>query len=261
LAETAATAARATREGLRRLVCLAEHKELRAQLAWLPGLDQWKLYAATLCSSRQLEQQLAELIADRAFLDNAAIPRTAAEFEQFRRRGATRIGVAVQTITPLMRRLFESYHRAQLAIEEYDSPRWPDAIADVKSQLAALTGERFLLRTPYAWLEHYPRYFEAICVRLDRLASGGLDRDRQGMDELRPFLDAYRQRRRNGERSPIPTMRNWSTSAGCWRNSASRLFAQTLGTSLTVSAKRLEKQWAKVSGAKPSAPSSADADG
>jgi ATP-dependent helicase HrpA len=245
LAETAATAARATREGLRRLVCLAEHKELRAQLAWLPGLDQWKLYAATLCSSRQLEQQLAELIADRAFLDNAAIPRTAAEFEQFRRRGATRIGVAVQTITPLMRRLFESYHRAQLAIEEYDSPRWPDAIIDIKSQLAALTGERFLLRTPYAWLEHYPRYFEAICVRFDRLASGGLDRDRQGMDELRPFLDAYRQRVATVKKSD-PYDAELEHFRWMLEEFRVSLFAQTLGTSLTVSAKRLEKQWAKV---------------
>jgi len=251
LAETAATAARATRGGLRRLICLAEHKELRAQLAWLPGLDQWKLYAATLCGSRQLEQQLAELIADRAFLDTEAIPRTAAQFEQFRQRGVHRIGVAVQTITPLMRRLFESYHRAQLAVEEFDSPRWPDAMIDIKSQLAALTIERFLLHTPYAWLEHYPRYFDAICMRLDRLASGGLDRDQQGMEELRPFLDAYRKRAANVKKSD-PHDAELEQFRWMLEEFRVSLFAQTVGTSLTVSAKRLEKQWAKVSDATPS---------
>jgi ATP-dependent helicase HrpA len=245
LADSALTAQRATREGLRRLICLAEHNELRAQVAWLPGLNQWKLHAATLGNCQPLDQELAELIADRAFLDEQFIPRTAAEFEQFRRRGRKRIGLAVQTITPLMRRLFESYHRAQLSIEEHSSPRWPEALADIQSQLAGLTGPRFLVLTPYAWLEHYPRYFDAICVRLDRLASGGLDRDRQGMEALRPFLEAYYRRCQEMKKS-APYDAELEQFRWMLEEFRVSLFAQTLGTSLTVSAKRLEKQWTKV---------------
>jgi ATP-dependent helicase HrpA len=245
LADSAPAAERSTREGLRRLICLAEHSKLRAQVAWLPGLDQWKLYAATLCSSRHLEQQLIELIADRAFLADEAVPRTATEFDEFRRRGVKRIGEAVQTITPLMRRLFESYHRAQLAIEQKDSPRWPEAMADMRSQRAGLIGEWFLVRTPYGWLEHYPRYFEAICVRLDRLSSGGLARDSQGLAALRPFLEAYRRRMQQLTK-PVPYDAELEHFRWMLEEFRVSLFAQTLGTSLTVSAKRLEKQWAKV---------------
>jgi len=245
LGDSADKAARKTHGGLRRLICLAEHNELRGQVAWLPGLDQWKLYAATLCGSRQLEQQLEELIADRAFLEQYEIPRTTADYEEFRRRGRERVGLAIQMITPLMRRLLESYHRAKLAIEEHESPRWQYAIVDLKSQMAELTGDRFLVRTPYSWLEHLPRYFEGMCVRLDRLVSGGQQRDRQGFDELAPLLDAYRQRaaenaKRDSYDAELEQFR-WMLEE--FRVS---LFAQTLGTSLTVSAKRLEKQWDKV---------------
>ena len=246
LADSAAVAERSTRVGLRRLVCLTEHRELRAQIAWMPGLERWKLVAATLQRGRDLEQHLAERIADRAFLQGQAIPRTAAQFEQFRQNGWKRIGWAVQTITPLMRRLFEACHQALLAIEQYDSPRWPEAMADIRSQLAELTGPRFLVDTPYVWLEHYPRYFQAICVRLDRLTSGGLDRDRKGLDTLRPFLEDYRRR--------CPPQKKAATYSEelehfRWMLEEFRvsLFAQNLGTSLSVSSQRLIKQWARIS--------------
>ena len=245
LADSAAVAERSTRAGLRRLICLTEHRELRAQIAWMPGLDQWKLVAATLRRSHDLEQHLAERIADRAFLEGQAIPRTADQFEQFRQNGWKRIGQAVQTLTPLMRRLFEGCHQALLDIEQFNSPRWPEAMADIRWQLAELTSPRFLVDTPYVWLEHYPRYFRAICVRLDRLASGGLERDQQGLDTLRPFLEDYRHRRaqQKGAASYDAELEHFRWMLEEFRVS---LFAQSLGTSLPVSPQRLTKQWSRV---------------
>lgn len=246
LADSAAVAERSTRAGLRRLVCLTEHRELRAQIAWMPGLDRWKLVAATLGRSRDLEQHLAERIADRAFVEGQAIPRTAAQFEQFRKEGWQRIGGAVQTLTPLMRRLFEAGHQALLDIEQYQSPRWPEAMADIRKQLAELTGPRFLVDTPYVWLEQYPRYFRAICVRLDRLASGGLDRDRQGLDTLRPFLEDYRHHcaQQKDAATYRPELEHFRWMLEEFRVS---LFAQSLGTLLPVSPQRLKKHWTQIS--------------
>jgi ATP-dependent helicase HrpA len=245
LSDSPAQAVRQTRAGLRRLYCLAEKNDLRSQVAWLPGLAQWKLYAAGLIGSRQLEQQLAELIADQAFLDQQPLPRTAAAFQQRRLQGRERIPAAVQAITPRMRKLWESYHQARLALEHASSTRWQYALEDMRSQVGDLMVDRFLLSTPWQWLEHYARYFQAICARLEKLAAGGLARDRQGHEELAPFLQAYQRRAaEQAERNTFdPELEYFRWMLEEFRVS---LFAQTLGTAIPVSARRLEKQWAKI---------------
>ena len=73
-----------TRSGLRRLFSLAERRELKAQADWLPNIDRILLNAATLPDAANFRQQIAELIADRAFLSTGNIPRSAEEFDQQR---------------------------------------------------------------------------------------------------------------------------------------------------------------------------------
>ena len=115
----------------------------------------------------------------------------------------------------------------------------------VAAQLADLTAEDFLCQTPWQWLKHYPRYFQAISLRLDKAASGGGARDRQGLAELDPFQRLQRERAGEHQARSILdaelTMFRWMLEE--FRVS---LFAQQLGTSMSISAKRLEKQWAKV---------------
>jgi ATP-dependent helicase HrpA len=236
---------RETRHGLRRLYCLAEKNELRGQVAWLPGLDQWKLCAATLCGARQLEQMLEELIADRAFLEDGGIPRSTAEFEQRRKTGRQRIGLAVQDVMRLVRPLLEAYHQVALALEDADPDRWPESVEDVRSQLAALTAGPFLVRTPWHWLEQFPRYFQAIRVRLYKLVHTGAIRDRQLLTQIGPFWESYRQRQADHDRRGLcdPELEHFRWLLEEFRVS---LFAQELGTRHSVSARRLERQWEKV---------------
>lgn len=42
------------------------------------------------------------------------------------------------------------------------------AVADIEAQLKRLIGKNFV-DTPFERLQHYPRYFKAVGVRLDKL--------------------------------------------------------------------------------------------
>ncbi len=234
-----------TRRGLRRLCCLSERDELRAQLAWLPNLERLELLACRLASGAALEQQLAELLAERAFLDVAELPRNAAAFRRFLDRGRARIGLAVQDLTQLLLPLLEAYQQASLTLEDLRRSRWEYAAGDLQVQLAHLTAKGFLADTPWLWLRHYPRYFRAITLRVDKLTHGAQARDQQNTEVVGAFWQAYRLRaeehRTQGVYDPELIQFRWMLEE--FRVS---LFAQELGTSLAVSEKRLEKQWAKV---------------
>ncbi len=245
LLDTLDRAEQESRAGIRRLYYLAEKKALQAHVAWLPKLSETRLLASTLVSPRDLDTQLALLIADRAFLGRAPLPRSEAEYRERLKDAAERAGLAVQQVTSLMHPLFESYHRAQLALEDLSAKHCPAATHDVQQQLNMLLEPEFLISVDWMWLEHFPRYLAAIVYRLDKLTHGGYARDTEGLEQLQPWLQQYQQRaeshRQRGAVDPHLTLFRWMLEE--FRVS---LFAQPLGTSLTVSAKRLEKQWAKV---------------
>jgi len=67
LMDSAQRAALETRHGLRRLFVLADGRRLREQVDWLPGLSQMLLNAASI-RPFDLRRELAELVADRAYL-------------------------------------------------------------------------------------------------------------------------------------------------------------------------------------------------
>ena len=244
LTDSPERSARATRHGLRRLFCLAASRELRSQVEWLPDLEKMLLFAASI-PGFQLKPQLAELIADRAFLGDGAVPRSRQEYQRQLASGRRRIVPVVQDVAGLAAPLFEQYHRARLAADEALAPQWQYAVDDVRAQIARLTGPTFLTATPWPWLRHYPRYFRAIVHRFDKLRGGGARRDRQASDELAFRLDLYRQRLDEHRQRDVldPELDRYGWMLEEYRVS---LFAQQLGTSIAVSPKRLESQWSKV---------------
>ena len=241
LAESPEVARRQTRWGLRRLCCLAERRELRAQVAWIPGLDRMKLYAAGR-GGPTLEQLLTDRIAELAFLDQPTLPRSEAEFHELLERGRERIGLAVQDVTHLIPGLLEAWHQARLALEQVPSGLWEHAVKDMQQQLQRLTPDRFLADTPWAWLEHYPRYLQAIPRRLDKLRNAGLQRDSQNARVLAQFEQNYEERAAElRERNEIDEhLDDFRWMLEEFRVS---LFAQELGTLRTVSPQRLQRQW------------------
>jgi ATP-dependent helicase HrpA len=107
-----------------------------------------------------------------------------------------------------------------------------------------LVGEGALIRNPWDWFSHYPRYAKAMAVRAERLAAN-YARDQQLQQQVCEFEARYRDLVKSGEISPEISfsLQRYRLMLQEFRVS---LFAQQLGTSQAVSAKRLEAQWERV---------------
>ena len=110
---------------------------------------------------------------------------------------------------------------------------------DILAQLQGLVGKRFVTATPWAALQHLPRYLKAITARLDKLRADP-ERDAKLMAELKPLEQRYM--RRLVERKGVTDAR---LNDFRWQLEELRvsLFAQELRTPQPVSVKRLEKVW------------------
>ena len=99
-----------------------------------------------------------------------------------------------------------------------------------------------LTSTPWQWLKHFPRYFDAVDARLAKLAAGGLKRDQQMLEELDHWQQWIDSISADGNADdPQAIQLRWMIEE--YRVS---LFAQQLGTAMTISSRRLEKQLEKI---------------
>jgi ATP-dependent helicase HrpA len=257
----------ATHAGMRRLFQLAAVKELRAQIAWFPEMDSLTAFAEPLPRAepvaaakltlgktmpkrptprleRDLRDDLADLLADRAFMQGA-LPRSEAAFNERLQSGLRELPGVVYDVSKLVGPLLKAYHEAVQAINATAGPNLQRSVDDARQQLERLTPPGFLAATPWIWLEQYPRYFRAIAARLKKLAAGGLSRDVLALAQVEPLWQRYEQRRQRleqfGVHDPELVLFRWMVEE--FRVS---LFAQEFGTAVPVSPQRMERQWAKV---------------
>ncbi len=113
------------------------------------------------------------------------------------------------------------------------------------SQLEHLVLAGFLTQTPWRWLTHYPRYFKSMLLRRSKMSGPGLARDQKLTSEISRAWKAYQdQAKLHADEQvfdPELVLFRWMLEE--YRVS---VFTQELGTSVTVSPKRLDEQWAKV---------------
>lgn len=247
LAESADYAEVQTRRGVVRLVALAMKRELRGQVQWFPELNDLRLLASPL-HDFDLTAELTMLLASRSLGEDWPLPRTEQEFDSCAAKAGSNLGAAVHDAAVLLPKLFRAHHEARLALGEVkNSQRWQYAAADIKRQLRRLTAPGFLIDTPWTWLQHYPRYFQAIHYRLERLRAGSGSKDEEVTEDIHRQETLYEEHAARlaelRRRDPALDHLRWMLEE--YRVS---LFAQKLGTAFPISAKRIEKQWEKVEG-------------
>ena len=123
-----------------------------------------------------------------------------------------------------------------------DTKNATEAVADVQQQLQRLMPRRFLLETPWAALQHLPRYLNAIVLRLDKWRADPA-RDAARLAELRPQEQRFWRlvAERKGVIDPRMAELRWLLE-----ELRVSFFAQELRTPQPVSVKRLEKVWGQV---------------
>jgi len=110
---------------------------------------------------------------------------------------------------------------------------------DVQAQLQRLVPKRFVAATPWAQLQHLPRYLKGVVLRLDKLRADPA-RDAQRLAELRPVEQRYLRTLADRKGAVDARLAEYR-----WLLEELRVsfFAQELRTPQPVSVKRLDKAW------------------
>jgi ATP-dependent helicase HrpA len=239
-----ASAEAALRRGTMRLYAIAESKELRQQVRWLPAVEQAKIKLSGAVSAAAFESSLIDLLARIALVDGEPPVRSATAFEVRRGERGRRIASAAQEVAPWLRCFADHHFAVRSQLESLrgrgaTAAGLSAAIEDVQEQLRWLLGEDFLSVTPWPWLKHYPRYFNAITYRLNKLGSGAAARDRESLETVRTLWNRWLASLAEEQRRP----NQQADKEFRWMIEELRvsLFAQPLGTAVKVSPQRCEK--------------------
>jgi ATP-dependent helicase HrpA len=229
-------AARIHRAGLRRLFALQLREPIRYLERNLSGLREMSLQYMALGSQEELGSQIIETALDRACLQDP-LPDNDADFYARRDQGKSRLTLLAQEIARLAGQVLADYATVSKKLTQVKSFGAP--YADMVAQLNALIGKRFIIDTPYTQLSHFPRYLNAMALRIDKLKADAV-RDARLSAEIAPLLQNYQ--RAIAQRGGVADAR---LSEYRWLLEELRvsLFAQELRTPMPISVKRLYKVW------------------
>jgi ATP-dependent helicase HrpA len=232
-------AARVHRAGLRRLFALQLKEPIKYLEKNLPGLREMAMQFMPLGTQEALRDQLIETALDRACLQEP-LPDDDASFHTRRDEGKSRLSLLAQEIARLVGQILAEYAAATKKLTQAKS--FAAAYADMQQQMQALVGKRFVIDTPYAQLQHFPRYLKGIALRIDKLKADPA-RDARQFADMQPLMQQYQraQSARGGVADPRLVEFRWLLE-----ELRISLFAQELRTPMPVSVKRLHKVWESI---------------
>jgi ATP-dependent helicase HrpA len=189
-----------------------------------------------------LKDDILAAALERTFLAES-LPMQQAEFARRVQDGRNRLNLIAQEMQRLAATLLGEQAQVKKRINAIERA-WPQVAEDVEMQCARLLQKGFLSRTPWARLQHFPRYLKAAGLRLDKLRADPA-RDAQRARELAPLEQAFRRElasraKLGGAASSAAELEQFGWLLEELRVS---LFAQELKTPVPVSSKRLAKLW------------------
>ena len=233
-----------TRQGLVRLFRITNRKSIKSQVNWLPDLNRHAIPLSKIIPSGELSNQLSDLIARIAFVDRNKIPRSRVEFDTLQSNAVERISIASQSVAKWLPKLADAVHELHLRLESISS-RYTETKNDISSQVNELKAGGFLSETPWPWLEQYPRYFEAMSYRLEKLDSTSTEKEHANTKEIAYHWERYQAETalhlNHGIVDPELETYRWMIE-----ELRVSLFAQPLGTMVKISPQRMEKQWSRI---------------
>ncbi|MDA3920022.1 MAG: ATP-dependent RNA helicase HrpA [Salinisphaera sp.] len=263
LLDDPAAAAAAHRQGVIRLLRLAAAKPCRLVKRDLPGLKQQALAPLdnppdTAAVPSELVQAIQRdnetpLVADllNALIGSriSTLPYQPADFLVLADAVRSHMMADAVVLWKDIRPALETAANVRKRLAKNIGLDWMAAVEDIRDQLAHLLYMGFISASMNAanHARDLARYLAAIEQRLDKLARDGAAQDKSRMRQIAPYWQAYKQRAekatRRSEWSDEITRLRWMVE-----EYRVQVFAQTLGTSIKVSAKRLDAQIALVDG-------------
>ncbi len=244
LLETPAAARQQSERGVIRLLQLQTASTLKYLRKELLRGNALSLQFVGIDQKReQWIEEIIEASYRELFIEGRELPRSEAEFDERLEKSKAGIVAVAQRYEKLLTGVAQQYaHIRNLQRNKVDS--WDEAFADIDRQLAQLFKPHFIADTPWQWLQHYPRYLQAIVQRIEKLR-GFFARDRELSRDLMPLqkqlLDLW-------QKQPEYAVESESLNRYRWLLEELRvsLFAQGLRTLEPVSIKRLRDLWQQI---------------
>jgi ATP-dependent helicase HrpA len=243
-------AAVAHRKGLLRLFrmhCAEAVRFLRREL--LRGNEFNLLFAGAGLSREAVLDDLVDGCLAQAMLPGdsrppANLPRTREAFMSRLGQGRAELVNQGNSFESLLGNLLPPLASVRRRLNSLEASAAASTRDDIERQLSRLLASGFLRDTPWQWLRHLPRYLKSIDLRLERF-SGQQQKDQRYCEMMVAHETRLAEKL---AADPEALMTNPELLLYRWMIEEFRvsLFAQSLGTSLPVSAKRLDEQWQQV---------------
>ncbi|WP_227430856.1 ATP-dependent RNA helicase HrpA [Psychrobacter sp. I-STPA6b] len=165
------------------------------------------------------------------------LPLSNSEYQQTSQAVLANFLLVGQRILHLLKEVYTRWQRIRQSLLMLDREIFGESIDDIEDQLEDLHLADFVYRMDYEHWQQYPRYLEALEIRIERLQHN-LDSDLDGVYELDIHME------RLAGRADDETISDYRWLVEEYRI---QLFAQPMKTRQAVSQKRLSKVWEKVS--------------
>lgn len=238
LADTELEAERLNRHGLTRLLATKHHRSLRSQVAHLPNFTPSCLKLGHVMTGNEWANQLQELLVRIALIDGKPAIRNREEFEARNALASGQISIATQEVAAWLPKLAEQVHQVRLLLEKTPAT-WQEVYSDLREQTQRLLAVGFLQETPWQWLSEYPRYFQAMRARVDKLKSGGVPKDKKLSEPIAAAWQSYQRLAASDAAHQLAIKQQLSELRWMIEELRVSIFAQQLGTKVSVSPKKV----------------------
>ncbi len=242
LFDNADFALKVNRQGLIRLLRIKFSSQLKFSLSKMRRLKETKLLATSLLNHKVLEDDLQSFIIAEVCLSNVREhPRNQDDFNGLIEKHKGDLVPFAEKVDLLLHEIFSLSQNVSKQLKGKISFDRALALADIKQHLARLLSKGFMTQAGMERLSYYPRYLKAIQLRLEKLPAQ-VNRDRAWTEELAVLQQKYEKRLElhHQHRLVDPNINQYQWMLEEYRVS---LFAQQLGTRMSVSDKRLRKLW------------------
>ncbi|WP_119395554.1 ATP-dependent RNA helicase HrpA [Salinibius halmophilus] len=210
----------------------------------LPKLKQMALYFAPTGTAKVLLEDFINAAFAKHFLADG-LPRSQSQFKQLLNAKRGDFVDSAFALAEVVHDILQAHHQVRKQLKGSLNFAVAFMYSDIQAQLDQLIYPGFIRQTPPEWLPHLARFIQACDVRINR-ASGMNAGEQARVEFLREAFEKYqnRKQRLEAEQRIDPELITYR-----WLIEELRVswFAQTLGTSVTISDKRLNAQWEKVS--------------
>ncbi len=225
-------------EGVRRLIFLnvPEHRKLMKKP--IPDWQSISLLYASIGDLTSLQHAILRRSQDVVFFPDDDMIRDRDSFMALVKTRAGRVPATLASIAESVAKTLKMYRVIKQSLEQHSNSLPKPCVSDIQIQLQWLVYDGFMDDVNIEWLVHIPRFLQGIKQRINQaLLDGGTDQLRQ--TRILPHWNRFLET----ELEYSETMESYRWLVEEYRIS---VFAQSLKTSRSVSARRLDHLWNQV---------------